>query len=142
MDVNGEVPVDELDVYQQLLQRLAEACEAADPSPDAPDASDAPDAQPPAIIVAEAHGLTMRALEPTIFAKFVSFGYVRTQHTHLMKKFTMPDDYKYTKKDEVIKQFQDEALEAARPAPALVEPPSSCPSPHSLLLTTLSIRHC
>ena len=27
------------------------------------------------IIVAEAHALTMRALEPTIFTKFVSFGY-------------------------------------------------------------------
>ena len=30
------------------------------------------------IIVGEAHELTTRALEPTIFAKFVSFGYVRT----------------------------------------------------------------
>jgi len=64
----------------------------------------------------------MRALEPTILAKFVSFVYVRTQRTRLMKLFTMPDDYKYSKKDEVIKQFQDEALEAAKPEPAPAEP--------------------
>ena len=36
--------------------------------------------------------------------------------------FTMPDGYKYTKTDEVAKQFQEEALEAARPAPAPAEP--------------------
>jgi len=39
-----------------------------------------------------------------------------------MKMFTMPDDHKCTKKDEVIKQFQDEALRAAKPAPAPAEP--------------------
>ena len=49
---------------------------------------------------------------------------VRTQHKHLMKMFTLPDGYKYTKKDEVIKQFQDEALQAAWPAPALAQPPA------------------
>ena len=36
--------------------------------------------------------------------------------------FTMPDHYTYTKEDEVIKQFQEEALEPARPAPAPAEP--------------------
>ena len=74
------------------------------------------------IIVAEAHALTTRASESTILDQFVSFGYVRTQPTSLMKMFPMPTDYKYTKEDEVIKQFREEALEAARPAPAPTEP--------------------
>mmetsp|Transcript_5908 Transcript_5908/g.10671 ORF Transcript_5908/g.10671 Transcript_5908/m.10671 type:complete len:81 (+) Transcript_5908:681-923(+) len=34
-----------------------------------------------------------------------------------MKMFTVPDDCKHPKNDEVIKQFEDEALEAAKPAP-------------------------
>ena len=34
-----------------------------------------------------------------------------------MKKFTMPGDNKYTKNDEVFKQTQEDALEAAKPAP-------------------------
>ena len=59
----------------------------------------------------------MRALEPTISEQSVSFGYVHTQRTGLMKKFTMPGDNKYTKNDEVFKQTQEDALEAAKPAP-------------------------
>ena len=74
------------------------------------------------IIVAEAHELNTRPLEPTIFDKFVSFGYVRTPHTRLIKVFTTPDDSKHSKKDGVIKQSQEEALEAARPGPAPAEP--------------------
>ena len=62
--------------------------------------------------------LKMMSLEPNISEKIVSFGYVRTQRTGLMKIFTMPSDYKYTSRDEVTKQFQEDALEAARPAPA------------------------
>ena len=65
------------------------------------------------IIVAKAHELTMRVLEPTIFETFIGFGYVRTQHTGLMKMVTMPSDYKCTIRDEGIKQFQEDALEAA-----------------------------
>ena len=64
----------------------------------------------------------MRALGPTILDKFVSLGYVRTQRTGLMQMFTLSDDCTYTTKDEVIKQFQEAALEAARPAPAPAEP--------------------
>ena len=49
---------------------------------------------------------------------FVRFGYIRTQQTGLMNMSTMPSDWAYTKRDEVIKQFQEDALEVARPAPA------------------------
>ena len=42
--------------------------------------------------------------------------------TGIVKMFTMPDVYKYGKKDEDIKHFQEEALEAARPATAPAEP--------------------
>ena len=94
---------------------------------------------------AKAHGLIMRALEPTISEQSVSFGYVRTQRTGLTKMFTMPSDYTQTKKDKPIQQFQEDAQEA-RPAPATHPLPivrkSSRPYPHSLLATPISIRHC
>ena len=66
----------------------------------------------------------------------------RTMTWHLMKMITMPDGYKYTKKDEVIKQFQEEARAAAkRPAPAPAEPLAKKEQPSissSLLLTPTS----
>ena len=48
----------------------------------------------------------MQALEPTMFEKFVQFGYVHTTHTGMMKLVTMPSDYKYAKKDDVIRTLQ------------------------------------
>ena len=73
------------------------------------------------LLVAEAHEITMKALEPTIFQKFVQFGYIHTEHTRLMKLFTMPSDYKYAKKDDVIQTLQATVLAAAKP-PAAPEP--------------------
>ena len=63
----------------------------------------------------------MKALEPTIFQKFVQFGCIHTEHTRLMKLFTMPSDYKYAKKDDVIQTLQATILAAAKP-PATSEP--------------------
>ena len=52
-----------------------------------------------------------------------------------LKMFTLPSDYTYTKSDEVIKRFQDDALEAARPAPAAhpahIVCKGSCPYEHN-----------
>ena len=55
--------------------------------------------------VAEAHELTMQALEPTFFQKFVHFGYIHTQRTGMMMLFTMPSDYKYAKKEDAIQRL-------------------------------------
>ena len=57
-------------------------------------------------LFAEAHEEPMCALEPTIVQKLVHFGYIYTQHTSLMKMFTIPSAYKYAEKDEVTKQLQ------------------------------------
>ena len=63
------------------------------------------------------------ALEPTILTSLPALAIV-SQHAGLMQMFTMPDGYRCTKKDEDFNQFQEEALEAARPAPAPAEPPA------------------
>ena len=54
------------------------------------------------------------------------FGYVCTQRTGLMKTFTLPSDCKYTKKDEFIKQFREDALGAANPGPVPAVHPTHC----------------
>ena len=64
------------------------------------------------------HELTMQALEPTTFEKFVQFGYIHSQHTRLMKLFPMPSDYKNAKKDDVIQTLHATVLAAAKPPPA------------------------
>ena len=51
------------------------------------------------------------------FQNSVYFGYVRTQHTSLIKVFTVPSDYNYATKDEVAKQVQATVLAAAKPTP-------------------------
>ena len=70
------------------------------------------------LLVAEANELTMQALEPTIFEKFVQFGSIHSQHTRLMKLFTMTSDCKYAKMDDVIQTLQATVLAAAKPPPA------------------------
>ena len=53
------------------------------------------------LLVAEAHELTMQALEPTAI-KFCAV-WLHSPATHsLMKLFTMPSEDKYAKKDDVI----------------------------------------
>ena len=94
------------------------------------------------LLVAEAHELTMKALEPTIFQTFVQFGYIHTEHTRLMKLFTMPSDYKYAKKDDVIQTLQATVLAAAQshlPPLSLLHNPkrSSFPLLHSSVQITI-----
>ena len=93
---------------------------------------------------AEAHELTMWALEPTIFEKFVQFGYIHSQHTRLMKLFATPSDYKCAKEDDVIQTLQATVLAAAKPPRApepIAQPPppkkSSFPLLHSSVQTTI-----
>ena len=72
------------------------------------------------------HELTMQALKPTVCEKFVQFGYIHSQHTRLMKLFTMPHDYKNAKKDDVAQTIQATVLAVAKPPPApepIAQPP-------------------
>ena len=59
-----------------------------------------------------------RLWSPLYFKIFVQFGYIHTQYTGLMKLFTMPSDYKYSKKDDVIQALQATVLVTAKPPPA------------------------
>ena len=60
-----------------------------------------------ALFVGEAHEMTLNELAPTLFDKFVQFGYVHTRHPSEIRLFTSPG-YTFTSKDAVIEQFNEE----------------------------------
>ena len=54
------------------------------------------------LLVAQAHHLTMQALEHNTFEKFVQSRYIHSQHTQLSKPFTMASFYKDAKNNDTI----------------------------------------
>ena len=68
------------------------------------------------LLVAEAHKQTMADLLPTLFQKFVQFGYVHSKPASEMHMFTMPSTYKFSKVDAVVSQFNADVREAAAAA--------------------------
>lgn len=81
------------------------------------------------LFVGEAHEQTMKDIEPTLFEKFVQFGYVHTKHPSEVKLFTSPG-YKFTRSDAVVQQFNSEVVASASEAMAPITgaaPPEARP---------------
>ena len=90
------------------------------------------------LLVAEAHDLTMQALKPTTFQKFVHFGFIHPQHTSLMKLFTIISMPKRMMSSRPLRQ-QYWLLQSHLPLQSLLYNPkrSSFPLLHSSVQTTM-----